>query len=193
MDESVGTSCGALGEIDWGSSGGLLNELSRLLDGLPSGPGWMEEALYGSSGYINRDQAAEREYWATKEEKAAHESRCCGGGEASAVPVVQEPRRDRRYGGRMVCLYCLWYGPAKPASWNGPCEHVVRAIEEWQSQASPSLQPGSLLQIISDGYSRKNDTDRYPSGARKFASHLRWRKQRLARHHRRAAVGDGDV
>ena len=148
MDESVGTSCGELGDFDWGSSGGLLNELSRLLDGLPSGPGWMEEALYGSSGYINRDQAAERKYFAAKEEKATHESRCGGGGEARSVSVVPKPRCRRRYDGRKRCLYCVWFDPRKPTSRGGRCEHVVRAVDAWQSQDSPSLLPGSLLQII---------------------------------------------
>tara|TARA_R110000787_G_scaffold120577_1_gene231550 strand:- start:278 stop:556 length:279 start_codon:yes stop_codon:yes gene_type:complete len=70
----------------------------------------------------------------------------------------------------------VWFGSDEQAAGDRQCEHVVRAVEEWQSQASPSIQPGSLLQIVSVGFARKDVSVNLGGGAKQFASYMRWRK-----------------
>jgi len=157
------------GDFDWGGSAGLLAELSRLLEG--GRCEWLEEEI--CPGIINREQRARG---ANKEEEAPYESRCCPVETTPGVYPVQKYGHNRRYTGRERCVYCLWFDPKSKLNRDGYCEHVARAVKEWQSQASPSIQPGSLLQVVLDGIPRDDESEYKPRGAKRFASYLRWVK-----------------
>lgn len=163
--DSGPTSCGVSTESEWGGADGLLADLSRLLEG--GRCAWLEEAI--CPGHINRDDLAR-----ACAEASSNESGCSRVGSTSPVQSVQERGNPRRYNGGDRCVYCMWFGPSKAAAGHGRCEHVVRAVERWQSQDSPSLQPGSLLQIVSVGFARKDVSINLGGGAKQFASYMRW-------------------
>ena len=173
MDESDDVTRDAFGEFEWGGSAGLLAELSRLLEG--GRCEWMEAALCPTPGR-NRDDLAraarDEEVWKAETDEPG----CPCVAVAAPVPVVRKRRHGRRYNGRLRCLYCVRFDSRNTDFGHGRCEHVMGAVEEWQQQESPSLLPGSLLQILLDGHTRKDMSECYPSGARKFASFMRWRK-----------------
>ena len=152
-------------ESEWGGADGLLADLSRLLEG--GRCDWLEEAI--CPGHINRDDLARACAEASSDEPGRRLV-----GATSPMQPVQERGDPRRYDGGDRCVYCVWFGASKAAVGHGRCKHVVRAVEEWQSQASPSLQPGSLLQIVSVGFARKDVSINLGGGAKQFASYMRW-------------------
>lgn len=184
MDESLDTSRDTPGEFEWGGSAGLLAELSRLLEG--GRCDWMEEALCPTPGR-NRDDLARTTRDEEMREAAANEPRRPYMAGTATVPIMRKQRHGRRYEGGLRCLYCMRFDSRGANSGDGRCEHVMGAVEEWEQQESPSILPGSLLQILLDGHTRKDMSSAYPAGARKFASFMRWRK--LLEKHRR---GKGD-
>jgi hypothetical protein len=171
-DDVGHSACGIPGEAGWSGADELLIELSRLLEG--GGCQWLEEAI--CPGTINREQFAQGE-------ASAGESGCAVVDPSSSVSSVQKPGHTGRYMGGERCVYCMWFGPDQAERGGGECTHVIRAVKEWRAQDSPSIQPGSLLQIVSVGFARKDLSSDIGCGARQFASHLRW--TRLHRRHRK--------
>lgn len=158
-------------DIDWGGAAGLLAELSRLLAG--GGCDWLEKEI--RPGVTTREERAGVEFTPLVQE-AQDESGCGGVDSSATVREVQKQGHNRRYDGRKHCVYCVWFDPNFDGSGDGCCKHVLRAVEEWQSQASPSIQPGSLLQIVSSGFTGPDCTHNLPAGPSKFASYMRWRR-----------------
>lgn len=161
------------GVVNWGGTDELLAGLSGLLEG--GGYDWLEEAI--CPGSINRDDL---QRGAIEEETSSMQSGFRDVGSSPALHQMQKHGDTRRYMGGERCVYCVWFGSDDTDVGDGMCQHVVRAVEEWQSQTSPSIQPGSLLQIVSIGFARKNISNDIGCGARQFASHSRWvrRKRR---------------
>tara|TARA_R110000851_G_scaffold243362_5_gene395973 strand:- start:15106 stop:15675 length:570 start_codon:yes stop_codon:yes gene_type:complete len=161
------TARGVPGDTTWGGADGLLIELSRLLEG--GGCDWLEEAI--CPGIINREQLAGACY-----EASSNEPGRCAVDSASSVHSVQKLGDIGGYMGGERCVYCMWFGTDKTDGRDDRCEHVTRAITEWQSQDSPSIQQGSLLQIVSVGFARKDVSVNLGGGVKQFASYMRWRK-----------------
>ena len=170
---------GIFGEVGWGGAAGLLAELSRILEG--GGCEWLDEEI--RPGVINREQRARE----AREETTDEPGLCT---DIYAVPTMQEvPKKrghNRRYTGGARCVYCVWFGPDSSEYGDGRCEHVKRAVDEWQQQESPSILPGSLLQIVRDGLNGKHTSEYITQGSRVFASYMRW-----PRAHRRTGGGGG--
>ena len=175
-----GTSPTALNEVRWAGATGLLAELSAILEGERCE--WLEEEL--CPGTINREELARGKGLSSyyQEETPSYVSGCPDLDGISSLQQVSKQGHNRRYTGRKRCVYCMWFDPGHAVDEAGFCKHALRAVEEWQSQSSPSILPGSLLQIVRDGFARKNDTCHLIGGAQKFASYHRWRKLDRRRH-----------
>jgi hypothetical protein len=158
-------------DLEWGGAAGVLAELSRLLEG--GRCDWLEAEL--CPGVTTREERAGVVFTPLVKE-ASNESGCCDMDPSATVCQVRQQGHNRRYDGGKHCVYCLWFDPNFKGAGDECCKHVLRAVEEWQSQASPSIQPGSLLQVVSSGFTRPDGTRNLLAGPAKFASYMRWRR-----------------